>query len=81
MGGKDVENERRSVQDACVKSFIEIPLLSWRQLHVEHDDIAGRVESEFAHLLYFPSANERSRIDPLHRLSHRPDDLQAGSVS
>ena len=77
MQGKNVEDERRAVDDlyGLADDALEIALLRRRELVIEYDDVGMQVMHAPGELLGLAGADEGTWIGRVEPLGHRVDDL------
>jgi hypothetical protein len=64
--GEDVEDELASVNCFNSDELVNIPLLGWRELLIENDDIGLILLDEHGNFLEFPFADKKSSARPLN---------------
>jgi hypothetical protein len=77
VGGEDVEDQRRTVDDLHLDAVLEVAQLCWAQLAVaDHGVRAGR-DDDLTHLVDLAPADVGRRVGPVAALEQRVEDLGA----
>src|SRR5436190_18819001 len=79
--GKDIQNQRRAVENFAIENFLEVSALSWRKFIVEDNRIdigAATMQCEFIRLAF---ANESSSTGSRHLLQAIAYDFGSGGGS
>jgi hypothetical protein len=78
--GEDVENQARPVDDLHVERALEIALLGWSQIVVDHDDVVADVVAPGLDLLELPLADVGAGQGMGELLCYRANDLDVDGL-
>jgi len=69
--GKNIEDERVSVEHTQPDQFFEVALLTWRQRMVDQDDLSAAIDRHLTNFFGLTAANEITWIGALATPRHR----------